>query len=179
VLGKDPDLNPAAPSPSSELVRSELNAILASRWFRSSQLQKQLLKFVVLKTLDGKADEIKEYAIGADAFGRGPDFDARIDSVVRVVARRVRDRLAEYYRNEGKADSVVIKLSVGSYIPSFCCQEEAKATTPVSASPPPPSSLAIALSGPGSQRHWMWITSDELLPSETGSRPADTAAARR
>jgi hypothetical protein len=136
-----------------------LNAILASRWFRSSQLQKQLLKFVVLKTLDGKADEIKEYAIGADAFDRGPDFDPRIDSVVRVVARRVRDRLAEYYRNEGKADSVVIKLSVGSYIPSFFYQEEGQATTPVSTSPPPPSSSAIALSRPGSQRRWMLIAS--------------------
>ena len=100
-------------------VRAQLQKILRSGQFKSSGLQQQFLSFVVEKTLDGSAGEIKEYAIGAEAFGRGEDFDPRLDSVVRVVARRVRDRLAEYYRTDGRDDPVVIALEKGSYVPSF------------------------------------------------------------
>src|SRR5271156_707961 len=87
-------------------VRAQLKKIRGSKQFRSSELPKKFLSFVVLKTLENKAAEIKEYAIGVDAFGRGDGFDPRIDSVVRVVARRVRDRLADFYRHEGKEDSL-------------------------------------------------------------------------
>ncbi len=100
-------------------VRAQLQKILRSGQFKSSELQQQFLSFVVEKALDGSAGKIKEYAIGAEAFGRGEDFDPRLDSVVRVVARRVRERLAEYYRTEGREDPVVIALEKGSYVPSF------------------------------------------------------------
>jgi len=148
VFGKDdPEFEGARSIPDPELVRCVLKNILASRLFRSSQLQKQFLKFVVLKTLDGKSNDIKEYAIGADAFGRGQDFDPRIDSVVRVVARRVRGRLLEYYRTEGKADSVIISLSAGSYIPSFFRAESSPAAASSSPSRVSPSPSADDLIG--------------------------------
>jgi len=110
-------------------VRAQLQRILQSGQFKSSELQQRFLSFVVEKTLDGSADGIKEYAIGAEAFGRGQDFDPRLDSVVRVVARRVRDRLAEYYRSEGRDDPVLIVLEKGSYVPSF--EPHRKKETPV------------------------------------------------
>src|SRR5277367_1109923 len=99
----------AESTPSPDAIMAQLGKILGSKQFRSSELPKKFLTFIVVKTLDGRADEIKEYAIGVDGFGRGEDFDPRIDSVVRVVARRVRDRLAEYYRHNGKGDSIVIR----------------------------------------------------------------------
>jgi hypothetical protein len=113
-------------------VRAQLAKILGSKHFRTSELPRKFLTFIVSKTLENQAAEIKEYAIGVDAFGRGASFDPRIDSVVRVVARRVRERLAEYYRQEGKDDSLVIEVPTGSYIPSFSIRE---ATTTGSPSP--------------------------------------------
>lgn len=89
-------------NPSPDLIQVQLNRIIASRSFRSSELQKQFLTFVVARTLEGKGDEIKEYVVGTEAFKRGADFDPRIDSVVRVVARRVRERLAEFIAMRGK-----------------------------------------------------------------------------
>lgn len=108
---------------SPDAVRTQLTKILGSKHFRTSELPTKFLTFVVSKTLEDKGAEIKEYSIGVDAFGRGASFDPRIDSVVRVVARRVRERLAEYYRQEGKDDSLVIEVPTGSYIPSFSTRE--------------------------------------------------------
>lgn len=108
-----------ASSPPPELIRAQLGRILASKQFRTSELQKQFLTFVVSQTLEGKAAEIKEYVVGTEAFSRGVDFDPRVDSVVRVVARRVRERLAEFYRHEGRNDCLVIEVPAGSYVPSF------------------------------------------------------------
>jgi len=146
VFGKDdPEFQAPGLAPAPELIRNQLKKILASRLFRSSQLQRQFLKFVILNALDGRSSEIKEYSIGADAFGRGQDFDPRVDSVVRVVARRVRVRLAEYYRYEGKADPIIITMPVGSYIPSFSCQEQGDGSAAISPSPSPvrPSPSAV------------------------------------
>jgi eukaryotic-like serine/threonine-protein kinase len=124
--------------PSPDAVRAQLRKVLESKQFRSSELPKKFLTFIVVKTLEDQAAEIKEYSIGVDGFGRGGDFDPRIDSVVRVVARRVRDRLAEYYRHEGKSDSLVIRVPTGSYIPSFSRREPAEiAGSPTPESPSP------------------------------------------
>jgi Tol biopolymer transport system component len=119
-------------------VRAELERILQSKLFRTSELPKRFLRFVVLLTLEEKAGQIKEYSIGAEAFGRGPDFDPRIDSVVRVVAKRVRDRLAEFYSHEGKADPVVIEIPTGSYVPAFTYRTVLDAALSPSPSPASP-----------------------------------------
>jgi Tol biopolymer transport system component len=120
-----------AMSGQNDQVRTQLKRILGSKQFRSSELQQQFLSFVVEKTLNGSGDEIKEYVIGAEAFGRGEGFDPRLDSVVRVVARRVRDRLTEYYRTDGKDDPMVIVLEKGSYVPSFQPRREIDASEPI------------------------------------------------
>ena len=62
---------------------------------------------------------MKEYTLGVDVFDRGSDFDPRTDTIVRVQARRLRARLAEYYAGPGAADPVVIGLPKGSYAVSF------------------------------------------------------------
>ena len=134
-------------SPSPDLIRAQLEKILASKSFRSSELQKKFIAFVVAHTLQGKSAEIKEYVIGTEAFSRGADFDPRIDSVVRVVARRVRERLAEFYRHEGKNDSLIIQVHTGSYVPVFSIRPEsipsARSSFPSPSSPPSPSPESI------------------------------------
>ena len=38
-------------------------------------------------------NELKEYTLGVEVFDRGASFDPRIDTIVRVQARRLRAKL--------------------------------------------------------------------------------------
>ena len=57
--------------------------------------------------------------IAVEALGRSPSFDSRSDAIVRVEARRLRDRLESYYRLEGANEPVIISLPKGGYFPEF------------------------------------------------------------
>ena len=85
-------------------VEQALQRILASRHFRQSARLQRFLRFVVEAKLEGRPDDIQEYAVGLEVFDRGEAFDPRSDSIVRVEARRLRERLDEYYANEGRDD---------------------------------------------------------------------------
>ncbi|MEO8081149.1 MAG: hypothetical protein ABI641_11505 [Caldimonas sp.] len=56
--------------------------------------------------------------IAVEVFGRPvSSFDPKLDTIVRVEARRLRGRLARYYAAEGRAAPLRIGLPVGSYVP--------------------------------------------------------------
>jgi hypothetical protein len=75
--------------------------------------------YIVEKTLEGKASEIKETVIATEIYGRSADYDPKTDSIVRVEATRLRAKLQSYYRQEGQGDVVRITIPKGSYIPCF------------------------------------------------------------
>lgn len=102
-----------------ERVRAQLDRILGSAAFADAERASNFLRFVVLRALAGRTGEIKESVIAVEALGRSPSFDSRSDPIVRVEARRLRDRLDSYYRREGAEDPVVISLPKGGYIPEF------------------------------------------------------------
>ncbi|HLH01930.1 MAG TPA: hypothetical protein VKX25_04110 [Bryobacteraceae bacterium] len=106
-----------APSPADR--RKMLERILASRAFSRAEQLRRLLAYVVDATLDGREDTLKETVLGVDLFGLSADFDPKSDPVVRMAMRRLRDRLRQYYSNEGAADFIVISLEPGSYVPRF------------------------------------------------------------
>ncbi len=116
----DPPLTPLPHEtvPDSE-VRLQLIRIVESDLFRRSTQMVRFLTLIVDRTLSGHSEELKEYALGRDAFHRGDDFDPRTDSIVRVEAQRLRRKLNEYYRSIGNRDPVVIEIQAGSYAPSF------------------------------------------------------------
>ena len=66
-----------------------------------------------------RLDRLKDYTLGAEALGRGDDFDRRTDPIARVEASRLRSRLELYYATEGASDPVIITLPKGSYVPVF------------------------------------------------------------
>jgi eukaryotic-like serine/threonine-protein kinase len=100
-------------------VRAALARVLRSSPFvRSPQLQR-FLSFLVDEILAGRGEQLKEYVIGLEVFARPSSYDPRVDSLVRVEARRLRAALASYYSTEGRSDGVVIELHKGSYVPSF------------------------------------------------------------
>src|SRR5262249_51252799 len=96
-----------------QVVRHELERILASPGFARNQRLSGFLRYVVEGHLEGKDHELKESVIAVEVFGRNPDFDSRLDPVVRTEAVRLRARLSDYYLKEGKADALVIELPKG------------------------------------------------------------------
>jgi serine/threonine-protein kinase len=102
-----------------EEVLEHLEKVLSSAVFRRADRSSALLRFIVQKTLDGQADRLKEYTLGAEALDRGESFDPRTDPVVRAEASRLRTRLDQYYDTIGRGDPVVLALPKGTYVPQF------------------------------------------------------------
>ena len=90
---------------SDKLVRQQLSRVLASKTFSQVERLKRFIGFIVGETVSGRGGELKEYVIGVQVFGKEPSFDPRTDPIVRVQARRLRTRLARYYRDEGNTDA--------------------------------------------------------------------------
>lgn len=99
-------------------IRAQLNKLLASDIFARSERLSGLLKYVVERTLEGNQHILKEQTIAQEFFGRGAEFEGSADPIVRVEARRLRDKLREYYAS-ANADSILITLPKGTYVPSF------------------------------------------------------------
>jgi TolB-like protein/Tfp pilus assembly protein PilF len=122
---KSPNPDHRAGSVDPGRVRAQLARILASTAFATAKSAGRFLGYIVEETLVGRGDQIKEYVIGVAVFGRGDRFDPRIDAVVRVEATRLRNRLFEYYRHEGRTDRVTIEIPRGGYVPVFRSLEPA------------------------------------------------------
>ena len=110
----------AAPGKSSEkAVKQQLDRILGSATFQQVERLKRFITFIVTEAAAGRADELKEYVVGVQVFGKESSFDPRTDPIVRVQARRLRARLLRYYHDEGQHDEVIIDLPKGGYAPVF------------------------------------------------------------
>jgi hypothetical protein len=103
---------------------AQLERVLHGRALHGSDSLKAFLRFIVGKTIENQESQLKEYVIATEVFGRGNDFDSRVDSVVRVQAGRLRTKLHEYYETEGKDDQVIIVLPKGQYTPVFSCAQK-------------------------------------------------------
>jgi TolB-like protein len=136
------------PTPDADAIRAQLDRILVSPGFANADRLSRFLRFVVERTLDGEGDSLKEYRLGTEVFDRSPDYDPRLDSIVRVEARRLRAKLAEYYEGPGRSDPTVIRVDKGGYAATF---EAATPVEPVpaSAAPRPQRWLPYALAAAG------------------------------
>ena len=109
----------------------ELERILADPLFQTSNQLAAFLRFVVENTLAGKSEQLKEYVIGVEVLKRGPAYNPREDPAVRIVAGRLRSKLAEYYQGSGQSDQVHIELPRGGYVPAFECRRNGTTTADV------------------------------------------------
>jgi serine/threonine-protein kinase len=112
-----------------QAIIAQLQKVLDSSAFARSRRLREFLAYIVQETIEGRADELKEYALGVAVFGRLQSFDPRIDPIVRVDAGRLRARLKEYYRQEGRHDPVSIDCVKGSYVPVFRRRDRAPAAS--------------------------------------------------
>ncbi len=114
---------------SEDTLLAQVMKMLRSPAFSRSPRLSRFLKFSVEQTLINRQDNLKEYSIGLEVFERPESFDPRMDSIVRVVARRLRTVVEAYYADVGREDAVIISFRSGSYVPSFrlrCDEPEPK-----------------------------------------------------
>jgi hypothetical protein len=106
---------------SSEAERAEFDAVIKA--FSESPRLARLLGFVGEKYFLGEIDQINEYNIATEVFGRSKvAFSASEDAIVRVEAHRLRQKLKEFYKSDGKDHPVQICVPFGAYVPVFSCQ---------------------------------------------------------
>jgi hypothetical protein len=92
--------------------------------FRRKPRVRSFLEYTVRQTLDEQHAKLKEYSIAVEVFKRPEDFDPRLDSIVRVEARRLRATVERYYETEGRDDELVIRYRRGTYVPVFETRQE-------------------------------------------------------
>jgi TolB-like protein len=105
--------------PSTDEIRLQLDRLLASDGFANADRMSGFLRYIVERAMAGESDQVKEYVIGVAVFGRDEQYDPRLDSIVRVEARRLRTKLDEYYAGPGRHDPIVIEMRRGAYVPAF------------------------------------------------------------
>lgn len=112
---------PQAPdeSPHAATVPQELARVLSSPAFAGATAHQRLLRHLVDHQLAGRVEMLKETMLAIEVFQRPADrFDPRQDSIVRVEARRLRERLQRHYAQDS-GGALMIVLPKGSYRPQF------------------------------------------------------------
>ena len=127
-------------SPRSD-IREAAERVSASAVFARAERAKAVLRYVVEKADAGHPEDIKEYAIALEVFGRA-QYDPKADSVVRVEASKLRGLLAKYYDGEGRDDPFRLDIPKGSYVPRLTANPLAGA--PGEATPPAEASASAA-----------------------------------
>ena len=105
------DLKPA--------VEAQLEKMANAPVFRRKPRVRSFLEYTVRQTLDQQQAKLKEYSIAVEVFNRPEDFDPRLDSIVRVEARRLRATVDRYYETDGRNDDLWIRYRRGNYVPVF------------------------------------------------------------
>jgi Tol biopolymer transport system component len=98
-------------------IDAQLQRILSSEIFVRSPRSTQFLRFCVDRGAGERTGELKETIIAVEVFNRAADYDPKSDPIVRVHARRVREKLDLYYSTEGNGDPIRIDLPKGGYTP--------------------------------------------------------------
>jgi hypothetical protein len=102
-----------------EATHAQIQRILQSKAFRTSEIHRTLLSYLAEKSVSGTADGLKEYTVGLDVFAKPDSYDPRQESTVRMHVARLRQKLGEYYRTEGLEDPIFVDLPKGGFKLTF------------------------------------------------------------
>ena len=100
-------------SSDNEVIRAQAAKVAASGVLGRSRFYASLLEYLVSCTLEGRAP--KEIEIAADVFGRKGDFDPSQDSMVRVYAHNLRQKLQQFYASTGSDEPRQLAVPRGEY----------------------------------------------------------------
>jgi hypothetical protein len=102
-----------------EDIRAQVGRLIRSKTFETSDVHRRLLQYLSEKSISGEADRLKEYTIGLEAFGKPPTYDPKHDSIVRLQAGRLRQKLEAYYQTEAAGDAVRVSMPKGAFKLNF------------------------------------------------------------
>lgn len=91
-------------------IDKQVSKILQSEVFLKSKILSNFLRFIIMETLNGNEQSLKEYIIGVNVLKKDPDFNPQIDSIVRIHAGRLRKYLKSYYKELGRSDEIKITI---------------------------------------------------------------------
>src|SRR6267154_5390238 len=94
-------------------LRKQTQRIASSGALGRSRSYARLLEFLVDCAVEGRAP--KELEIAMEVFGKGADFDPSQDSMVRVYAHNLRQKLEHYYATDGRNEPQQVALARGEY----------------------------------------------------------------
>ncbi len=97
----------------------ELHRTLEQGFSGASERQRALLRYLVTEEIEGRGPRVKAYAIATDVLNRPADFDAQLDSIVRVEVGRLRQTLERHYLASGPGPNLSISIPKGQYRPVF------------------------------------------------------------
>jgi len=101
--------------------------IAASPRLKPSARLCQFLLYVADCAIRGVPEEATEQQIGMRVFGRPPGYNSSEDSIVRTHARLLRQKMTEYFAEEGSAERIVVEIPKGHYLPVFHTRDESLA----------------------------------------------------
>src|SRR5262245_9249111 len=117
-----------------EQLREQAQKVERSGALGRSRSYARLLEFLVDCSSKGRTP--KELEIAMEVFGKGADFDPSQDSMVRVYAHNLRQKLEHYYATEGRAEPQQLSLARGEYRISLTAADAKEPA--VEAAPPAP-----------------------------------------
>jgi hypothetical protein len=120
------------------LLREQARKIEKSGALGRSRSYARLLEFLIDSSDTGRIPKELEIAMGV--FSKGADFDPSQDSMVRVYAHNLRQKLEHYYATEGRAEPRRLVLARGEYRVSLSASSTVKsdeAAAAVVAAPAP------------------------------------------
>ena len=100
-------------STEAELIKEQAAKIAESGALGRSRSYGRLLSFLVDCAASDRTP--KELEIAMEVFGRGADFDPSQDSMVRVYAHNLRQKLEHYYATTGRGETPQLVLARGEY----------------------------------------------------------------
>jgi hypothetical protein len=95
-----------------------LTRILASPYFAHTVTLKRILSYVCENTV-GTQNRLKEYEIATEVLRRDQSFDPKLDPVVRVSMKGIRDRLEKYFDDAGCRETLRLVIPKGQYHAEF------------------------------------------------------------
>jgi hypothetical protein len=93
--------------------------VAASEAFRGSTRLRDFLLYAAECAIREAPEDATEQQIGVNVFQRSPGYNSSEDSIVRSHARLLRQKLADYFSEEGATEQEVIEIPKGHYLPAF------------------------------------------------------------
>jgi hypothetical protein len=105
------------------ILLDQVDRILRSEELRGSGVLRRLLQFLAERSVGHNSEDLKEYSVAIDGLGKPASYDPRHNSAVRIQVGRLRQKLSDYYRDEGANDPVVIDIPKGRFRLKFIVRD--------------------------------------------------------